>query len=158
MGKRIVYWFLVLSLFSLVFTLVPASLGQTENVKIGNFTYYIDNAGYLDVVGQVQNVGSNTVDPVVMTGIIYGSDGSTLGNSYCYVWVKDLCSTTGCTFLHGVSAASKLKWLGNHPASVMLLSTLCRQMRPAVIYTPTLQSQVAQVQLALLETLMVHML
>ena len=90
MRKRTVYLFIVLSLFSLALTLVPASLGQNENVKIGNHTYYIDNAGYLDVIGQVQNVGSNTVDPVVLTGTIYALDGSTLGSSYCYVWVKYL--------------------------------------------------------------------
>ncbi len=90
MRKRTVYMFLALSLFSLALTLVPASLGQTGNVEILSHTYYIDNAGYLDVVGQVQNIGSNTVDPVVLTGTIYASDGSTLGNSYCYVWVKYL--------------------------------------------------------------------
>ncbi len=55
---------------------------QTQNIKIVSYTYYIDNLGYLDVVGEVQNVGSNTVTSVILTGTVYSSDGTDQADSY----------------------------------------------------------------------------
>ncbi len=88
MKKSVLYVFVSLTLVSLGLAIVPTAFSQTQNVKIVSYTYYLDNAGILDVVGQVQNVGSNAVDPVVLTGTIYGSDGSKLAASYAYAWVK----------------------------------------------------------------------
>ncbi len=62
MRKSIIYFFVALTLVSLGLTLVPTVFSQTENIKIVSYSYYIDNLGYLDVVGEVQNVGPNTVD------------------------------------------------------------------------------------------------
>jgi hypothetical protein len=90
MKKSIVCVLVVLTLVSLALTLVPTVFSQTQNVKIVNYTYYLDYSGILDVVGRVQNIGSNTVDPVALTGTIYASDGTSLSRSYCYVWVKYL--------------------------------------------------------------------
>ncbi len=88
MKKSVLYVFILFTLVSLGLTMVPAVFSQTQNVKIVNYTYYLDNAGILDVVGQIQNVGSNAVDPVVLTGAIYAADGSRLSASYAYAWVK----------------------------------------------------------------------
>jgi len=90
MRKRSVYLLIgfLVTLMFLGLASVPRVFSQTESVKILSHTYYVDNAGFLDVVGEVQNVGSNTVDPVVLTGTVYATDGSYLGRSYCYVWVK----------------------------------------------------------------------
>jgi len=46
--------------------------------------------GILDVVGEIQNVGSNTVNPVYLTGSVYSSDGTDQSDSYCQVWVSYL--------------------------------------------------------------------
>ncbi len=88
MKKSVLYVFVVLTLVSLGLAIGPTVLSQTQNIKIVNYTYYLDNAGILDVVGQIQNIGSNAVDPVVLTGTIYASDGSRLSASYAYAWVK----------------------------------------------------------------------
>ena len=90
MRKGTVYLFIVLTLLSLGSTLFPSAFSQTENIKILNYSYYIDNLGYLDVVGEVQNVGSNTVDPVFLTGSVYSSSGADLSDSFCKVWVSYL--------------------------------------------------------------------
>ena len=70
MKKSVLYAFSVLTLMFLGFAMVSMVFGQPENIRIVSYTYYLDNAGFLDVVGQVQNVGSNTVDPVILTGSI----------------------------------------------------------------------------------------
>jgi len=77
---------------SLGLTLVPHTFGQTEtqNVKILNYSYYFDTDGYLEVVGQVQNVGSNTLDPVYLTGSVQSASGTDLSDSYCKILVAEL--------------------------------------------------------------------
>jgi hypothetical protein len=92
MKKSIIYFSIVLLVVSLGLTLVPHTFGQTEtqNVKILNYSYYFDTDGYLEVVGQVQNVGSNTLDPVYLTGSVLSASGTDLSDSYCRLLVADL--------------------------------------------------------------------
>jgi hypothetical protein len=99
MKKSIIYFSIVLLVVSLGLTLVPPTFGQTEqntfgqteqNVKILNYSYYFDTDGYLEVVGQVQNVGSNTLDPVYLTGSVLSASGTDLSDSYCTLLVADL--------------------------------------------------------------------
>ncbi len=90
MRKSAVYFFIALLLMSSGLTLMPNVLCQTQNIKIVSYSYYVDNLGYLDVVGEVQNVGPNTVNPVFMTGSIYSSSGADQGDSWCQVWVSYL--------------------------------------------------------------------
>ena len=92
MKKSIIYFSIALLVVSLGLTLVPHTFGQTEtpNVKILNYSYYFDTDGYLEVVGQVQNVGSNTLDPVYLTGSVQSASGTDLSDSYCKILVADL--------------------------------------------------------------------
>ena len=81
MRKSTVYFFVVLTLLSLGLILVPSAHSQTQNVKILNYSYYLDSAGFLDVVGEIQNVGPNTVNPVVLAGSVYSADGTDQADS-----------------------------------------------------------------------------
>ena len=90
MRRRISYLIVALTLLSLGSTLFPLAFCQTENIKVLSYSFYVDNLGYLDVVGEVQNVGSNTVDPVALAGSIYSSNGADLSDSACKVWVSYL--------------------------------------------------------------------
>ena len=90
MRKSAVYFLIALLMLSLGLTLTPNVLSQTQNIKIVSYSYYIDSLGYLDVVGEVQNVGPNTVNPVYLTGSIYSSSGTAESSSYCQVWVSYL--------------------------------------------------------------------
>jgi hypothetical protein len=55
--------------------LVPQVSSQPENIKVLSYSWYVDAIGSFDVVGEVQNVGPNTIESVVLGGIIYTMDG-----------------------------------------------------------------------------------
>jgi hypothetical protein len=74
---------------SLTLTMVPIGSSQVSTVKIVSYSYYVDSLGYLDVVGEVQNTGPNTIDYVIVTGIVSSSDGAQ-SNSGIQVWGKNL--------------------------------------------------------------------
>ena len=76
--------------FPLVLVIVPKTYSQTADVKVVNYSYYVDPEGYLDVVGLVQNVGPNTISSVSLTGTIVGTGGADAGDSGTQVWVSDL--------------------------------------------------------------------
>jgi hypothetical protein len=90
MKKCTVCLIIALVLLTLGSNLLSGALGQTENIKIVSYSYYVDNLGYLDVVGEVQNVGPNTVDPVALTGSVFASGDVHLSDSACRVWVSYL--------------------------------------------------------------------
>ena len=76
MRKSIVYFIILLAVCSLSFTLIPIGISQTENVKILSYSWYIDLVGYLVVVGEIQNIGQNTLNQVAIHGTVYTSDGA----------------------------------------------------------------------------------
>lgn len=82
MRKSIVFLCVFLTLASLGLTLVPKVSSQPENIKVLSYGWYVDSIGYLDVVGEVQNVGPNTIDSVVLSGVIYTLDGEAVSYSY----------------------------------------------------------------------------
>jgi hypothetical protein len=79
-----------LALASLALTLIPVAFSQPENIKIVSYTYYTDMGGFVDLIGEVQNVGTTTVDPIYLTGTFKSASGATIDTSYCKVWVADL--------------------------------------------------------------------
>jgi len=89
-GKKIVCFCVALLLFSIGLVIVPKTYSQTADVKVVNYSYYVDSEGYLDVVGLVQNVGPNTISSVSLTGTIIGTGGADAGDSGTQVWVSDL--------------------------------------------------------------------
>jgi flagellar basal body-associated protein FliL len=88
--KTIICLFVALTLMSLGLALVPSVFSQTEtqNVKIVSYSCYIDNIGILDAVGEVQNVGSNTVTRVIIAGTVYSSDGTDQADSYATIGIE----------------------------------------------------------------------
>lgn len=90
MRKGIVCFFIALLLLSSGLTLAPKAFSQTQDIKIINYSYYIDTFGELDVVGEIQNAGPNTVNSVVLTGSVFSSDGTDQADSYTIAWVAYL--------------------------------------------------------------------
>jgi hypothetical protein len=68
-------------LAALGLTLVPHVSSQPENIKVLSYSYYFDSIPFLDVVGEVQNMGPNTIDTVVLSGTIYTTDGEAVAFS-----------------------------------------------------------------------------
>jgi hypothetical protein len=81
-SKGIVFFFVSLMLLSLSLALVPQVSSQPENINVLSYSWYIDANGYLTVVGEVQNVGPNTIESVVLSGTVYTTDGAAQAYSY----------------------------------------------------------------------------
>ena len=99
MKKSIIYFSIILLVVCLGLALVPHTFGQTaqntfgqieQNVKILDYSYYFDTDGYLEVVGEVQNVGNSTLNPIVLTGSVISASDTDLSDSYCPLLVTDL--------------------------------------------------------------------
>ena len=86
MRKSIIYTVVLLTLFSLCFTLIPQVHSQTANVKVVTYSWYIDNAGLLDVVGEIQNVGTSIISSVILSGTAITTTGNQqTSNTMAYV-------------------------------------------------------------------------
>jgi hypothetical protein len=84
--KSIIYTVVFLILFSLCFISIPQAHSQTANVKVVTYSWYIDNAGLLDVVGEIQNVGTSIVSSVILSGTAITTTGSQqTSNTIAYV-------------------------------------------------------------------------
>jgi hypothetical protein len=87
---------LVLAAFSVLSA--PNVKADTSEVKVQSYSYYTapsntelaTSAGDLVIVGEVQNVGSNTVADVNVTGIAYDSDGNTLATAQVEAFVYEM--------------------------------------------------------------------
>jgi hypothetical protein len=84
MNKTVTIFLVILTICSLSLTIVSGALsqGQKGNVKILDYSYYIDSLGLIVVVGEVQNQGTNTLTSVIITGSIVSRDGIYQSNSY----------------------------------------------------------------------------
>jgi hypothetical protein len=74
--KKIVACLVILLAFSpLVTFIAPEVHAETSDVKILSYNYYFDSIGYLDIVGEIQNIGSNTIANVTINSVVTGSSG-----------------------------------------------------------------------------------
>jgi hypothetical protein len=121
MGRTAACLFVILSLLSLGLTIVPMGSSQTQNVRVINYSYYFDTEGYLDAVGLVQNVGTNTVNPVVLTGAVYAPNGELASSSYCQVWASYLTPGQEAPFyMEFPPPQSSNGWLSGYVGNITL--------------------------------------
>jgi hypothetical protein len=90
MRKSAVFCFVLLALVSLGLALVPKVSSQPENIKVLSYSWYVDSIGYFIVVGEVQNVGPNTIASVGLSGTVYTKDGAAHASSYTVAFVQYL--------------------------------------------------------------------
>ncbi len=76
MRKSIIYSSILLAVILIGFGLVRQASSQSENLKVLNYSWYFDSLGGFDVVGEVQNVGSTILNPVVLGGTVFTPDGN----------------------------------------------------------------------------------
>jgi hypothetical protein len=92
MKKTSVCFIFMLTICSLGSVLVPSVLSQvseTQNIQIGNQSWHIDSLGNLVVVGQVQNIGPDVIEQIILTGTASTSNGLQ-SVSYTSVYVAQL--------------------------------------------------------------------
>jgi hypothetical protein len=109
--KSISYSSITIAVIILSFSLVYQAFSQSENLKVLNYSWYIDSIGGFDVVGEVQNVGSTILDPVVLGGTVYTPDGvaQALSNP-CIVYVENMLPHQKAPFLMEFRSRD-LSWL-----------------------------------------------
>jgi hypothetical protein len=73
MKKLMVGAIVLVCLISLFLTFIPNVLSQPENAEVLSYSWYVSSEGYVAVVGEVQNVGSNIVEFISLQGVVYNS-------------------------------------------------------------------------------------
>jgi len=90
----------VLLLSALCLSLVPHNVSsKTQDIKVLSYSHYIDALGILDIVGEIQNVGTSTIERAVLTAVVYGSDGSMQGSVTGYAWLSYMAPQQKSPFL-----------------------------------------------------------
>ncbi len=79
MKKTTTCFFITLLLLTVIFTSIPFAFGETQDIKILSYNYYVDSIGGL-VVGEIQNTGSDTIKYVYLTGTLTTADGTIVGS------------------------------------------------------------------------------
>ncbi len=80
---------ILLALSASTLVLMPPAKSQTDSIKVLSYSYYVDYMGFLDVVGEIQNVGTSTIANVTIAGDLTTTDG--VGSSSgCPALVNDL--------------------------------------------------------------------
>ncbi len=77
--------FLVCSLTLTIIPLGHSQVNEPQNIQVVDKSWYVDIYGNLVVVGQVQNVGQDTIDKVVLIGSATTND-QLQQSSYSEVW------------------------------------------------------------------------
>ena len=108
--------FILLTLLSLSLACVQKVSSQPENIKVLSYSWYVYSSESFDVVGEIQNVGPNTIKSVVLGGIIYTKDGVEQGRSSpTYVYVNCLIPQQKTSFFMEFSPqqmlTGDLSWL-----------------------------------------------
>ena len=90
MRKNSIYFLVLLTVLSLGLTSVQQVFSQPENIKVQNYSWYVDSEGYFNIVGEVQNTGPNTIESVILEGIITTVEGNQTYSNPTYVYVNCL--------------------------------------------------------------------
>jgi len=103
-------------LMSLSIVLVQQASSQPENIRVLSYSWYVDNLGLFDVVGEVQNVGPNQIESVTLGGTVYTTDGvAQMLSPPTLVYVNCLIPQQKASFFMSFpsqnSATSDLSWL-----------------------------------------------
>ena len=77
-------------LVSASLVVIPKVYSQPESIKFLSYSWYIDSLDYFIVVGEIQNVGSNTINAVYLSGTVYTKDGVNQAYSYVQAFVNQL--------------------------------------------------------------------
>jgi hypothetical protein len=89
MKKQSAYLLVALTTLMLSLCILPTSLGSANDVQIVSKNYYFDTMGLLDVVGEVQNVGTSTLNIIHLGATVTLTDGT----------VKDISGTVWVQYL-----------------------------------------------------------
>lgn len=91
---------MLITLVFLGFGLVRQASSQSEDLKVLDYSWYFDSIGGFHVVGEVQNIGTTILNPVVLGGTIYTPDDTLQARSNpCIVYVNYMLPQQKAPFL-----------------------------------------------------------
>lgn len=91
---------IALLLSTLCLTLSPQNVSsKTHGIKVLDYTYYIDAVGVLDIVGEVQNIGTSTIEKATITAVVYCTDGTIQGTVTGHAWFTYMAPQQRSPFL-----------------------------------------------------------
>jgi hypothetical protein len=99
MKKRVMYLLIAVVIVSLAFSSIPRILGQPEDIKVTNYSYYVGPSGILEVTGEIQNVGVNTIVSVILRGSVFNENGLDVSDSGTQAWVAYIVPQQKAPFL-----------------------------------------------------------
>jgi len=115
MRQNALHVFLLLTLVTLSLALTPQVFSQPENIKVLSYSWYVDSLGDFIVVGEIQNIGPNTIDSVTLSGIVYTTDGQAQAGSTGGAYVNQLIPQQRAPFYiifpPQSSASGNLNWV-----------------------------------------------
>ena len=87
MRKTVLYILIAIIIVSLAFSSIPGISCAPEDIKVTNYSYYVGPSGILEVTGEIQNVGVNTIRNVTLLGSIFNENGLDVSDSGTVAWV-----------------------------------------------------------------------
>ena len=115
MKNNALYVFLLLTLVLLSLALTPQVSSQPEKIKVLDYSWYVDSFGDFIVVGEIQNIGSNIIDSVTLSGLVYTTDGIAQAGSTGGAYVNQLIPQQKAPFYiifpPQSSASGNLDWV-----------------------------------------------
>jgi hypothetical protein len=87
MRKTVLYILISIIITSLAVSSIPGILCAPEDIKVTNYAYYVGPSGVLEVTGEIQNVGVNTIDSVTLLGSVINENGVDISDSGTKAWV-----------------------------------------------------------------------
>ncbi len=123
MGKRVVCLLIAVLFISLAISSIPHVISQPESIKVTNYSYYINTVGFLDVVGEIQNVGQNTISAVYIGGTILDPSGADVSDSGTRAWVAYLAPQQKAPFMMEFQLSSGDSWTPDVIGSIQFTVT-----------------------------------
>ncbi len=118
MNKIVISAIVLVSLISLFSTFIPNVLSQPENVEVLSYSWYVMSEGYMAVVGEVQNVGSNIVEFISLQGVVYNSTDEPQAIAYTVAYSKNIQPQQKAPFIIYVTSdnsfSGDLSWIIDH--------------------------------------------
>jgi hypothetical protein len=97
-----------ISTIALCLALIPNVSSQPENVTVLSYSYYMNpySSDYLIVVGEAQNIGSNVIDYISVTGTFYAPDGTIFMSNYVKAFITQILPQQKTPFYIAFSPAN----------------------------------------------------
>jgi hypothetical protein len=121
MKKPLVQLIVLLAIIAMAVPIISTgrAASDTGSIKVQNYSYYIDSLGYLVVVGEVVNKGSNTIQSVGLTGTVTTATGTVNSGANAFV-VNLLPNQKAPFYMEFINAPNDEQWASQQISDVKI--------------------------------------